>query len=173
MIGLHRPCRNRVPTASMTYIVLLCWFIACAVQDARHRKIANWLTLGGLAAALLYLLGSGSSMTGASPGAVVLAIGIALLLSLPGYLSRQMGSADVKMLVALGAASDAAHVLFSVVGAACVLVAWAALVHIRPNIRQALPRRWVFLRQTTAGPPPYAPFLCLGFALTVLWFIAK
>ncbi|KIP96257.1 MULTISPECIES: A24 family peptidase [Pseudomonas] len=157
----------------MAYIVLLCWLGACAFQDAQHRKIANLLTLGGLCVALVYLLWSGNSLTGASPPAVALAIGIACLLSLPGYLSRQMGSADVKLLVALGAASDAAHVLFSVIAAALVQVTWVTLVRIWPGIRQALPQRLVALRTTSAKAPPYAPFLCLGFALTTLWFIAK
>ncbi|UCJ17685.1 A24 family peptidase [Pseudomonas sp. MM211] len=142
----------------MAYIVLFCWLGACAFQDAQHRKIANLLTLGGLCVALAYLLWSGSSLTGASPPAVVLAIGIACLLSLPGYLSRQMGAADVKMLVALGAASDAAHVLFSVIGAALVLIIWVTLVRIWPDIRLALPKRLAALRTTNAKAPPMHPF---------------
>lgn len=157
----------------MAYIVLLCWLGACAFQDAQHRKIANLLTLGGFCVALAYLLWSGNSMTGASPGAAALAVAIACLLSLPGYMSRQMGAADVKMLVALGAASDSAHVLFSVIGAAMVLIIWIMLLRIWPDLRQALPRRLGALRTNDAKAPPYAPFLCLGFALTVLWFIAK
>ena len=99
----------------MAYFVLLGWLAACARQDAQQRRISNLLTLGALAVALLHLLVFGSSLTGAGVTHTALAMGMACLLSLPGYLTRQMGAADVKMLLALGAASDSSHVLFSVI----------------------------------------------------------
>ncbi|SHL43077.1 prepilin peptidase [Phytopseudomonas punonensis] len=153
----------------MSYFVLLGWLGACALQDAQQRKISNLLTLGGLGAALLFLLASGSSLTGAPPPAAAIAMGVACLLSLPGYLTRQMGAADVKMLLALGAASDASHVLFSVIGAALVQVSWLVLVRVKPSIRLALPEKWVALRAATTHKAPYAPFLFAGFALTGIW----
>lgn len=157
----------------MNYIIVLCWLCACALQDAQQRKIANLLTLGGLAVALLHLLWSGSSLTGASPAAAALGMAAAGLLSLPGYLTRSMGAGDVKMLIALGAASDALHVLLSVIGAALVLIAWVILVRACPAIAQAIPRRLVFLRSPHAKDHPYAPFLLLGFAFTTLWLITQ
>lgn len=157
----------------MNYIIVLCWLGACALQDAQQRKIANLLTLGGLAVALLYLLALGHSITGASAVAAALGIAVACLLSLPGYLSRRMGAADVKMLVALGAASDAFHVLLSVIGAALMLVLWIILLRTCPALLKAIPRRLVFLRAAHASDSPYAPFLFCGFAMTTLWLIAK
>lgn len=157
----------------MNYIIVLCWLCACALQDAQQRKIANLLTFGGLAVALLHLLWFGSSITGASPTAAALGMGVACLLSLPGYMSRSMGAADVKMLVALGAASNALHVLLSVIGAALVLIVWVVLIRAFPAVQQALPQRLVFLRSPQAKDHPYAPFLFLGFAITTAWLIAK
>jgi len=153
----------------MSYFILLGWLAACAWQDARQRRISNLLTLGALAVALLHLLALGSSLTGASIQAAALAMGVACLLSLPGYLTRQMGAADVKMLVALGAASDSSHVLFSVIGAALAQVAWLVLLRARPNIGLVLPEKWLLLKTTTANKTPYAPFLFAGFALTGIW----
>lgn len=153
----------------MPYFILLGWLAACAWQDARQRRISNLLTLGALATALLHLLALGSSLTGAPVQAAALAMGVACLLSLPGYLTRQMGAADVKMLVALGAASDSSHVLFSVIGAALTQVAWLMLQRARPNIGLALSEKWLLLKAATANKTPYAPFLFAGFALTGIW----
>lgn len=154
----------------MAYFVLLGWLAACALQDAQHRRISNLLTLGALAAALLHLLAFGSSFTGAGVQAAALAMGVACLLSLPGYLTRQMGAADVKMLLALGTASDSSHVLFSVIGAALAQVGWLLLLRAKPRIGLALPEKWLFLRTVTAKKAPYAPFLFAGFALAGIWF---
>ncbi|UQY36733.1 prepilin peptidase [Pseudomonas fulva] len=153
----------------MAYFVLLGWLAACAWQDAQQRRISNLLTLGALAAALLHLLALGSSFTGASVQAAALAMGAACLLSLPGYLTRQMGAADVKMLLALGAASDGGHLLFSVIGAALAQVGWLMLLRAKPTIGLALPEKWLFLRTVTAKKMPYAPFLFTGFALAGIW----
>ncbi|WP_256574762.1 prepilin peptidase [Pseudomonas sp. PA15(2017)] len=158
-----------MPVVAMSYFVLLGWLAACAWQDAQYRRISNLLTLGALAAALLHLLAVGSSLVGASVPGATLAMSVACLLSLPGYLTRQMGAADVKMLLALGAASDSSHVLFSVIGAALAQIAWLMRLHARPGIAAALPEKWVFLRTATAKKAPYAPFLFAGFALTGIW----
>ncbi len=154
----------------MAYFVLLGWLAACARQDAQQRRISNLLTLGALAVALLHLLVFGSSLTGAGVTHTALAMGVACLLSLPGYLTRQMGAADVKMLLALGAASDSSHVLFSVIGAALAQVAWLLLLRAKPGIGLALPEKWLFLRTVTANKAPYAPFLLAGFALAGIFY---
>lgn len=157
----------------MEYLLLLCWLAACAVQDAEQRKIANLLTLGGLAAALLHLLWFGTTLTGARPAAAVVALAVACLLSLPGYLSRRMGAADVKLLLALAAASDAAHVLFSVIGAALAMCTWVALIRTQPGVLFLIPKRFEYLRMPTLEQHPYAPFLLLGLAISSLWLTTE
>lgn len=157
----------------MNYIVLLCWLAACAFQDAQQRRIANQLTLGGLAIAILYLLWSGNTLTGATPTAAVLAAVVACALSLPGYLTRQMGAADVKLLVALGVASDAMHVLLSVIGAALTLCCWTLLTRFQPELLLLIPKKFKYLAMPKLKNHPYAPFLFLGFAISSLWLIAR
>ena len=151
----------------MDYILLLGWLATCAVQDAHQRKIANTLTFGMLAVALLYLAIVGNSLLGAAPGDALAAMAIACLLSLPGYLARRMGAGDVKMLIALGAATDMQHVLFSVIGAALAQCLWLAVKHLFNALTRHADSRPV----STNKHPVYAPFLCVGFALTAAWSI--
>src|SRR5690554_7860425 len=88
---------------------LLCWAGLCAIRDARHRTIPNHLTLGLAAIAGIWLLTTGASLTSAPPITVTLAVAAALLVSAPGYVVGQMGAGDVKMLLALGLATDPGH----------------------------------------------------------------
>jgi prepilin peptidase CpaA len=73
--------------------------VAC-VTDLRSRRIPNWLTLSGAAAAFgFYLAGHGLSGLGWSAGGW--AVGLAVFL--PFFLLRGIGGGDVKLVAALGA----------------------------------------------------------------------
>lgn len=82
--------------------VLAVWACAVAWMDLRHRRIPNVLSLGGWVVGGLHLIIAGHSPLGASASSAWLAAGLALLVTLPGYLMRQLGAGDVKFLVALG-----------------------------------------------------------------------
>lgn len=99
--------------------MLLGWLAACAYQDLRRRKVDNLLTFGGLAAAAAYLYLHGHSLTQHSVAAALAAAALGLALSLPGYLLGKLGAADVKLLAALGLASDPDTLLYSL-GLACL-----------------------------------------------------
>lgn len=92
-------------------LCLLGWFTVCAWQDLTRLRVSNWLTLGGALAALLFLLLNGHTLTGHAPQAAAVAALLAVLLSVPGYWLGKLGAADVKLLVALGLASDPLTVL--------------------------------------------------------------
>lgn len=153
---------------------LIAWCALCALQDARHRLISNLLTLPALVLAAGYLLFSGQSLTGASPLQAMSALGLALLFSLPGYLRGHMGAADVKMLSALGLASDVMHLLLSIAGAGLAMLIWAWLA---PRCWPHLPATWhQHLRQLEPDSPggqPYAPFLLCGLLLAVIWHLSR
>ncbi len=68
----------------MQSFVLLIWLAVCAVQDARKRRIANALTFGAGALALIYLLVTGTTWLGAEAQQGLWAGVIALVLTLPG-----------------------------------------------------------------------------------------
>ena len=89
-------------TPSAAAGVLTVWACAVAWMDLRHRRIPNVLSLGAWVVGVLPLLIVGHSPLGASASSSWLAAGLALLVTLPGYLLRQLGAGDVKFLVALG-----------------------------------------------------------------------
>ncbi|MEZ2745688.1 prepilin peptidase [Halopseudomonas bauzanensis] len=148
---------------------LLVWALCCAVQDARHRRISNRLTLGLGAVALSFLVLTGYSFTGAAPGAVILGLLLALLLSLPGYIGGRMGAGDVKLLAALALASSPLHVLGTVAGAAVTMLVWALGA---PFIWQRLPtraqRQLIQLEPGQTKGLAYAPFFLCGLLLSLL-----
>lgn len=89
-------------TPSAAAGMLTVWACAVAWMDLRHRRIPNVLSLGGWVIGVLHLLIVGHSPLGASASSSWLAAGLALLVTLPGYMLRQLGAGDVKFLVALG-----------------------------------------------------------------------
>ncbi|QEY75715.1 prepilin peptidase [Pseudomonas denitrificans (nom. rej.)] len=109
-------------------LCLLGWFAVCASQDLTRLRVSNWLTLGGALAALLFLLVTGHTLTGYAPLAAGVAALLAALLSVPGYWLGKLGAADVKILIALGLASDPLTVLYTLALAClfCVVLMFAS-----------------------------------------------
>lgn len=77
-----------------------------AWTDWRHRRIPNLLSLGAWLVALAVLCLTGRSFLGAEPSSAMLAAAGALLVTLPGYITRHLGAGDVKFLVATGLLSS-------------------------------------------------------------------
>lgn len=158
---------NAVPLAS---IGLLIWSALCALQDAKQRRISNWLTAGLGVAALSYLILSGHSITGSSPQITLIGLALALLLSLPGYIAGKMGAGDVKLLAALALASHPIHVLGSIAIAAIAMLFWTlcgpALWRRLPlAAQQGLP----LMAPSQRTSLPYAPFFFCGLLASILW----
>lgn len=149
--------------------VVLLWFGACAIQDLLQRHIANWLTFGAAALALLYLLWTGHTWLGASAAEGGWALLIALALTLPGYALNKLGAGDVKLLMALALASDRLMLLGTFIGAGLSAGLWWWLA---PKICSLLNQRVTPPTPERMGEPskklPFAPFLLCGFSLTVL-----
>jgi prepilin peptidase CpaA len=72
-----------------------------ALSDLRSRTIPNWLTGGGLAAAVLAQVAVHGWLGAQAAG---LGFGVATLIYVPLFLLRVMGGGDVKMMAAIGAA---------------------------------------------------------------------
>ncbi len=156
------------PVAHMD-VVLILWMALCACQDARQKRISNLLTLGASAAGLLYLLGFGQTLLGASPWQAAVAVAAALALSLPGYLLNRLGAADVKLLLAVALLGTPHTLLWSVCGAALAVLIWTAVAGtLWPHLPATL-QRWIpMLGPQHLKRAPYAPFLFIGFAVSVL-----
>ncbi|QDG58465.1 MULTISPECIES: prepilin peptidase [Pseudomonas] len=151
-------------------LLLFVWLALCAVQDVRQRQIANRLTLGGLLLAWLYVLWSGTTWLGASAAEGGWAFGLALLLSLPGYALGRLGAADVKLLAALGVATNSDYLLGTFVGAGAASVAWLLLApRAWPLMNQGVRNALQSLQPQASNKQPFAPFLFVGFALAWVW----
>lgn len=150
--------------------VLLIWLTLCAAQDARQRQIGNSLTLGVGGLALVYLLVTGHTWLGADAVQGGWAFLLALLLTLPGYLLNRFGAGDVKLMTALGLATDGTHLLGVFIGAALASVFWLVIapklwLHMSQRLREDLR----FMAVEKSKKLPFAPFVLIGTILTLTW----
>lgn len=153
----------------LSLLLLLSWAGFCAVEDARYKRIDNRLVLVGAVMAILHLLVWQQSITAARPVDVLLASGLALLFTLPGYLTGRIGAGDVKLLVVLALASDSLFLLFSLAGATLGIVLWLLLA---PALWPRLPSALQAAMPMLAPPSkvlPYAPFVFFGMLLALLF----
>lgn len=93
-------------TWSATTWLVVTWSSVVAWFDWRTRRIPNLLSLGAWLVGLAVLLLTGHSLLGAPASSALLAAAGALLVTLPGYLSKHLGAGDVKFLVATGLLSS-------------------------------------------------------------------
>jgi prepilin peptidase CpaA len=154
----------------MHSFILVLWLLLCAAQDARQRRIANSLTLGAAAVALVYLLWSGSTWLGAEAGQGGWACLIALALTLPGFFMGRMGAGDVKLMTALGLATDGLFILGVFIGAGVASLVWMLLApRVWLHMSQGLRQRLRYLAPDKSKKLPFAPFVLIGTGLVLLW----
>ena len=152
----------------LSLLLLLVWAAVCAIGDARYKRIDNRLILLGAAVAIVPLLVWQRSLTGAPPGNILLACGLALLFALPGYWKGRFGAGDVKLLLVLALASDSLYLLLSLAGAALGMVLWLLAA---PALWPRLPLSLHTALPMLAPPAkvlPYAPFVFFGMLLATL-----
>lgn len=149
---------------------LVIWLTLCAAQDARERHIANVLTLGAGALALAYLLWTSSTWLGAEARQGGVAFLIALAFTLPGYWMGRLGAGDVKLMTALGLATDGMHVLGTFIGAGLSSVLWLIIApKVWPYMSQSLREHLRYMEPKLSKKQPFAPFVLIGFLLTLAW----
>ncbi|MHC8316355.1 prepilin peptidase [Pseudomonas sp. LB3P31] len=152
----------------MQSFFLIIWLLVCAAQDARERHIANVLTLGAGGLALAWLLWSGTTWLGAEAIQGGQAFLLALAFTLPGYWMGRMGAGDVKLVTALGLATDGMHVLGTIIGAGLASILWLL---ISPKLwlymSQSLRERLRYMGPEMSKKQPFAPFVLVGAALTM------
>jgi prepilin peptidase CpaA len=142
-------------------LVLIAWATTAAGFDARHHRLPNWLTLGGLLGGGLYALATGTSLLGGSAANAMFATVIAFLLLLPAYLAGWMGAGDVKLFAAMGMLGGGKVLLptlfiGSIVGGIGALL--FLVFHKKRSATEVPVKR----------PLPFGVGLALGFALSVL-----
>ncbi|RON16332.1 prepilin peptidase [Pseudomonas brassicacearum] len=154
----------------MQSLVLLIWLALCAAQDAREKHIANSLTLGAGALALTWLLWTDTTWLGAEAAQGGWALLLALAFTLPGYALRRMGAGDVKLMGALGLATDGMHLLGSFIGAALASILWLLVApRVWLHLGQGLRARLRYLEPGVSRKQPFAPFVLVGLLFTFAW----
>lgn len=137
---------------------VIAWGVAVLATDLAARRIPNLYSIGGALLGLAFLAVTGESMLGASWHSVLYGAGLALALTLPGYLARWLGAGDVKLLFAIGLLGGWQVVLVSFVVAALFggVVACGSLM----------------LARYAAYPMPTGKWLPFGAALAVGLLVA-
>lgn len=127
----------------MTALVGLLIALPAAWWDVRARRVPNWLTAGGLAAALVLRAAEGGMGAGLA-GALYLGVPFLLLWLLFG-----VGAGDVKLAAALGAALGPRVGRDAVLAGLLAALAWA-------------------MASRDKAPLPLAPFLAGGVVFAVV-----
>lgn len=92
-------------------IMAVIWALALAYSDLTERRIPNYLVFSAIGVCLFVLAWGGEAPLGGAPLSVAGGLGLAMLLTLPGYLTRRLGAGDVKMLLAVATMGGHALVL--------------------------------------------------------------
>jgi prepilin peptidase CpaA len=142
-------------------IILVAWATTAAGFDARHHRLPNWLTLGGLLGGGFYALVTGTSLLGGNPANALLAAVIGFLVLFPAYLAGWMGAGDVKLFAAMGMLGGG-KVLLSTWIIGSLVTGIGALVFIM------LKRGLVPFDVPGKRPLPYGVGLAVGFVMSVL-----
>lgn len=108
-------------------LMIWIWLTLCAWVDARAQRIPNALTLPMMVLALLSMTVHAQTLAGFSWSMGVYGAAVALALTLPGFILGRLGGGDVKLLVALGLASQPLLILNGFIYASVILACWAGL----------------------------------------------
>jgi prepilin peptidase CpaA len=154
---------NWIATAAITVAAI------AAATDLWHRRIPNWLTVGGIALGLALNVSHGTWLD------ALQGLGLALAIHLPLFALRLTSGGDVKLMAALGAIAGPRHFLtifvFSAVlgGLAALYIAWRnkRLAGTLANVGDMLKGRQN-LDQRGALTLPRGP---VALAATLLWEI--
>jgi prepilin peptidase CpaA len=151
----------------MKLFFLVIWFAICAEQDARCKQISNRLTLGAAALAIIYLALTGMTWLGSPAREALLAVTLALALTLPGYALGKLGAGDVKLMTALALASNSAYLLGTFIGAGVAMATWLIVAkRAWPPTQQWVTQRYRYMNPTAPDKYPFSPFLFAGLLLS-------
>lgn len=111
-------------------VLISLWAVLVGGSDLAWRRIPNYLVFGASGIALFVLAWSGLTPLGDSPLALLAGLALALLLTIPAYLAKQLGAGDAKLLLAIACLGGISLTLEAfVIGA--LLAGMAALFWIR------------------------------------------
>lgn len=150
-------------------LMIFLWLAACAWVDAREQRVPNALTLPLIGLALLQLAVYQLTLSGAPASAGFIAAGLALALTLPGFILGRLGGGDVKLLVALGLGSAPGVVLGSFVYGSVALALWAMARAVVVSAPSPTARPASEQASVPAAEMAFAPSLLIGALINSVW----
>src|SRR5690554_8190302 len=108
----------------ISYTLLVTWLAICTFIDAKTRKIPNWLIAPLFIYSIYHILVYQQTLLGSHWLDATVALVIALLLSLPGYIKNKFGAGDVKLLLIIALATSTQTLLYTIAGTAVSLILW-------------------------------------------------
>lgn len=158
---------------TLQMLALCSWAALAAWTDWRFRRLPNVLTLGAVLVALFSLLWFGKSCTGEPATTAFAGFGVALALTVPGYVFGKLGAGDVKLLAAMGLLSSLSVLLTTfVIGAmlGLLMAMWPTIFsRLRDSLAVMLGRQALMsTRQMPSGKHiPYGSALAFGFVCAI------
>lgn len=136
-------------------LLVLGWGLGVVLTDVKTRRIPNALSLGAGIFGLGYAIVTGHALLGANWLDLVLGLLLAGLLTVPAYLQRRLGAADVKLLLAIALLGGWKCVLISFIVAGLLggLGLMAMLQYSNYFARPMPAARWL----------PFGALLAVGF----------
>lgn len=166
------------PSPALATALVAGWALLVALQDLRHRRIPNALSLGSWLVGVAHLVAWQQSPMGAPASSAWAAAAFALLVTLPGYVVRQLGAGDVKFLVGIGLLTSWPLTLICFAIGALLGALVAVVGRNRFNVVMSLPARWrepgsaLMNWATEPAPARHVPFgtcLAVGLACGLFW----
>ncbi len=161
-------------------VLLVLVLLVASWTDMRSRRIPNWLTVGGMIAALAVRgwMGPGPMVSG------VLGVTLAAVLALPFFAAGALGGGDAKLLMAVGAFMGPADLaraslVIAIVGGLVALVEAGRRGALLPTLAScgSLILRWVTLgrrggERSVTGERLAVPYGVAIAAGSLLWWFA-
>lgn len=142
-------------------LAAMAWAAAVGYFDIRDRRVPNALTFPAIIVAVASILVAGRSLAGVGWASAGVGSAIALLLTLPGYLTRRLGAGDVKLLLSIAVLGGATATLLSFVVGALLTVTvawtWAKMAGVLPMAAARQNGRYL----------PFGAGLAVGFIVAV------
>jgi len=139
--------------------MIISWALGVSISDMMSRRIPNVFSLGAMGVGLAYLAYAGSALVSGTWLDVLLGVLLAILLTLPAYLMRWLGAADVKLLLAIASLGGWKIVLssFAVAGMMSGISALIVVQYAIYSGRSPESKRWL----------PFGAMLATGLIISI------
>lgn len=144
---------------SILETLVVVWCLSVVYFDLYKRRIPNAIILVACVAAIVHVLFTGHTILGGSWQSMLMGAGIGIMLTLPTYALRILGSGDVKLMFALALMSSWYFTLLAFVIATMLAILFILTHLLLAQFRcdNKKPKRWI----------PYGAAFSAGLACAI------